>query len=337
MGRKKRFCNKHGMSHFPPTGKKCPGPEFSEISLSGEIKDITEQQGGIDVDVGLLQRSIPLISKKQLAADRLAPAVEATLSERVMAVEEALEENSDRLDQILGLLKKEKEINLPCVKSSEDEIPKKPERASRTKTKTKKRTPSPSLSSSSDESTCSTSPEKERKKKDPAKRYACKKFLEGDDKVKTGDDLLLVGVKTVEKIIEEGGNPLPCVKHLRMLTEKVAKNVYKVDSLCKYDAAVRKRAGLEGVEEFGNIKHDEMFTYFTYDNTVKATGIQTGEGKNGKFKTRAKKYNDIICTRFNSEDGCRLPCSLLHACIFCEARGHAKKDCNVYKKTKDSK
>ena len=88
-------------------------------------------------------------------------------------------------------------------------------------------------------------------------------MLEGDDKVKTGDDLLLVGVKTVEKIIEEGGNPLPCVKHLRMLTEKVAKNVYKVDSLCKYDAAVCKRAGLEGVEEFGNIKHDEMFTYFT--------------------------------------------------------------------------
>ena len=87
--------------------------------------------------------------------------------------------------------------------------------------------------------------------------------MEGDDKVKTGDDLLLVGVKTVEKIIEDEDNPLPCVKHLRMLTEKVAKNVYKVDSLCKYDAAVRKRAGLVGVEEFGNIKHDEMFTYFT--------------------------------------------------------------------------
>ena len=254
-----------------------------------------------------------------------------------MAVEEALKENSERLDQILGLLKKEKEINPTCVKSSEDEIPKKPERASRTKTKTKKRTPSPSLSSSSDESTCSTSPEKEKKKKDPAKRYARKKSLEGDDKVKTGDDLLLVGVKTVEKIIEEGDDPLPCVKHLRMLTEKLAKNVYKVDSLCKYDAAVRKRAELVGVKEFGNIKHDEMFTFYTYDNTVKATSSQTGESKGGKFKTRAKKYDDIICTRFNREDGCRLPCSFLHACIFCEARGHAKKDCNVYKKTKDSK
>ena len=277
MGRKKRYCNKHGLSHFPPTGKKCPGPEFCDISLSGEIKDATGQQ-------------IPSIPKKHLAADHLAPAVDESLSERVMAVEEALEENSERLDQILELLKEGKDINLPCVKSSEDEIPKKPERASCTKAKTKKRDPSPSLSSSSDESTCSTSPEKEKKKKDPAKRYARKKFLEGDDKVKTGDDLLLVGVKTIERIIEEGGNPLPCVKHLRMLTEKVAKNVYKVDSLCKYDAAVRKRAGLEGVEEFGNIKHDEMFTYFTYDNTVKATNIQAGENKNGKFKSRAKKY-----------------------------------------------
>ena len=67
MGRKKRFCKKHGMSHFPPTGKKCPGPEFSEISLSGEVKEYTGQQGGIDVDVGLLQGSIPSIPKKQLA------------------------------------------------------------------------------------------------------------------------------------------------------------------------------------------------------------------------------------------------------------------------------
>ena len=94
------------------------------------------------------------------------------------------------------------------------------------------RAPSPSLWSSSDESTCSTSPEKEKKKKDQAKKYSRKIFLEGDDKVKTGDDLLLVGVKTVNKIIEDGDNPLPWVKHLRMLTEKVAKNVYKVDSLC---------------------------------------------------------------------------------------------------------
>ena len=50
-----------------------------------------------------------------------------------------------------------------------------------------------------------------------------------------------------------------------MLAEKVSKNVYKVDSLCKYDAVVRRRAGLKGVEEFGVIHHDETFTDFTYD------------------------------------------------------------------------
>ena len=162
-------------------------------------------------------------------------------------MEEALEENNDRLDQILGLLKK-KEV--PCINSSSSDDAAKPERSSCTKVKTKKRAPSPSLSSSSDESTCSTSPEREKKKKDPAKKYSRKKILEGDDKVKSGDDLLLVGVKTVERIIEDGEDPLPCVKHLRMLTEKVAKNVYKVDSLCKYDAAVRKRAGLVGIWEY---------------------------------------------------------------------------------------
>ena len=144
------------------------------------------------MDVGLLHGSIPSNPKQQLIADRLAPAERdnVSLRDRVLAVEEGLEENNDRLDQILGLLKK-KEV--PCVKSSSDEDAAKPERASRTKTKTKKRAPSPSLSSSSDESTCSTSPGKEKKKKDPAKKYSRKTFLEGDDKVKTRDDLLLVG------------------------------------------------------------------------------------------------------------------------------------------------
>ena len=181
------------------------------------------------------------------------------------------------------------------------------------------------------------SPEKEKKKKDPAKKYSRKTFLEGEDKLKMGDYLLLVGVKTVEKIIKDGDDPLPCVKHLRMLTEKVTKKVYKVDRLCKYAAPVHKRASLVGVKEFGNIKHDEMFTYFMYDNVVKAAAGQASESKSSKFKSRTKKYSDIICTRFNSEEGCRLPCSFLHACMFCEIRGHAKRDCTVYKKSKDSK
>ena len=76
----------------------------------------------------------------------------------------------------------------------------------------------------------------------------------------------------IKKLKKEGDvdDPLPCVKDLRMLTEKGEKNAYKLDSLCKYDAVVCKHAGKKGVEEFGVIQHDEMFTYFTYDNTVKA-------------------------------------------------------------------
>ena len=46
MGCKKRFCNKHRLSHFPLTGKKCLGLKFCDLSLEGEIKDHTEQQGG---------------------------------------------------------------------------------------------------------------------------------------------------------------------------------------------------------------------------------------------------------------------------------------------------
>ena len=335
MGRKKRFCNKHGLSHFPPTGKKCPGPKFCDLSLEGEVKDHTEQQGGVDVDVGLLHGSPSAPQKKQLAADHLDRAVEKgdTLRERVTYLEEALEANSDRLDEVLTILRKKEACRDSSIEVDDESTKKK--RSSRVKAR-KQRDPSPSPSaSSSDESTCSRSPE--RKKKDPKKRYARKKFLDPEEKIKSGDDLLLVGVKTIEKIIEDGDDPLPCVKHLRMLTEKVAKNVYKLDSLCKYDAVVRKRAGVKGVEEFGVIQHDEMFTYFTYDNTVKASGTQGSESKTGKFKSRNKKWSDIICTRFNSEEGCKLPCNFHHACLFCESRSHAKKDCKVYKKTKEEK
>ena len=148
------------MSHFPPTGKKCPGPNFCELSLSGEIKEITKQEGGIDIN--LLQGSIQSVPKQQLAADHLTPAEreETSLPDRVLAVEEALEENNDRLDKILGLLKKKEE---PCVNLSGAEDAAKPELALCTKVKTKKRSPSPSLSSS-DESTCSTSPQEGKEK-----------------------------------------------------------------------------------------------------------------------------------------------------------------------------
>ena len=72
--------------------------------------------------------------------------------------------------------------------------------------------------------------------------------------------------------------------------------------MCKYDAAIRKRAVVKGVETFGIIHHvhNEMFTYFTYDNTVKAASPQTCEGKSAKFKSSTKMYSDIVCNRFNS-------------------------------------
>ena len=88
---------------------------------------------------------------------------------------------------------------------------------------------------------------------------------------------------------------------------------------------VRKQAGFKGVDDFGIIHHDEMFTYFTYDNTIEAVNARTSEGKSSKFKPRAKKYSHIICTWFNYEERCRLPCSFLHACLLCESRAHVKK------------
>ena len=87
-----------------------------------------------------------------------------------------------------------------------------------------------------------------------------------------------------------------------------------------------------GVKEFGNIKHD-----FTYDNTVKAASGQASESKSSKFKSRTKKYSDIICTPFNREVGCRLPCSFLHACMFCETTQNGIAPCTRSLKTVNRK
>ena len=167
------------------------------------------------------------------------------MRDRVEQLKEALEENSDRLDEILKLLKKKTKYQ--CLSSDEEPEMTKKYVLDRSKTK-KKRAASPSPDYSSD---YSKSPSRKKKRcgqeisKDKFSRRRGQTGLEGE--VKSGDDLLIVGVKTLEKIIEDGEDPLPCVKHLRMLAEKVSKNVYKVDSLCKYDSIVRKRAGLKGI------------------------------------------------------------------------------------------
>ena len=56
MGCVKIYCQKHGLSHFHPTGKKCPGPKHCVLSLEGEVKYFTEQQGkGVDMKASLLE------------------------------------------------------------------------------------------------------------------------------------------------------------------------------------------------------------------------------------------------------------------------------------------
>ena len=71
------------------------------------------------MDIDLLQASIQSTSKQQLAADHLTPAVvEIDLRERVEQLEEALEDNSGRLDEILKLLKGKDKYE--CSSSEDD-------------------------------------------------------------------------------------------------------------------------------------------------------------------------------------------------------------------------
>ena len=135
--------------------------------------------------------------------------IEMDLHEWVGQLEEALEDNSDRLDGILKILKKRTKYE--CSSSDEEPETTKIEVHGRSKTK-QNREASPSPDYSSGESTCSKSPS--RKKKDPAKKYLRKKFLEGEDKVKTGDDLFPVSTPLLLKRLFIAANPCTTAKVL---------------------------------------------------------------------------------------------------------------------------
>ena len=60
--------------------------------------------------------------------------------------------------------------------------------------------------------------------------------------------------------------------------------------------AIRKRAGREGDDKFGEVKQEEVMRHFNYENTFAAESKQPG-------KARSKK-GGRTCNRFNSEDGC---------------------------------
>ena len=174
-------------------------------------------------------------------------------------------------------------------------------------------------SSSSSDSSSSDSLEE----KGDTKRFARKRFFPKDFKVKRSEEIVHACVKTVDKVLNEGGDPSHAMRHLKFVSEKVSKACFNFEAVAGYDQAVRDRVELEGYAPFSIIETEEVFTHFSVENTVK----KVEKSKNGKYKPSNGAKTNGICFRFNSEEGCTGKCYFIHKCTECDSKSHGKKDC----------
>ena len=152
-------------------------------------------------------------------------------------------------------------------------------------------------SSSSSDSSSTASLEREG----DTKRFAPKRFFPKDFKIKRSEEIVHACVKTVDKVLNEGGDPSYAMRHLKFVSEKVSKACFNFEAVAGYDQAVRDRVELEGYSQFSIIETEEVFTHFSVENTVKKVDKSL---KTGKYKSANGAKTSGICFRFNSEEGC---------------------------------
>ena len=172
-----------------------------------------------------------------------------------------------------------------------------------------------SSSSSDDSSTASL------ERRGDTKRFARKRFFPKDNKVKRSEEILHACAKTVDKVLNEGGDPSHAMRHLKFVSEKVSKACFNFEAGAGYDQSVRDRVELEGYPQFSIIETEEVFTHFSVENTVKKFDKSS---KTGKYKPSGTKASGV-CFRFNSEEGCVGKCYFIHKCSECESKSHGIK------------
>ena len=149
-------------------------------------------------------------------------------------------------------------------------------------------------------------------------------------KAKSFEDILLIGVKTIKKVVADKCDPSPVIKHVKFLAEKATKKMFEPVAYIKYDEAVRERANGKGISQFSITETDKAYPYFSLENTVKVTGKGSGNQKGGCGPSRMGSTSkaETHCTRFNNyEIECKGKCSYLHACYVCDSCEHGKCDC----------
>ena len=98
-------------------------------------------------------------------------------------------------------------------------------------------------------------------------------------------------VKTVEKVLNNGGDPSHTMKHLKFVLDKVSKGCFNFEAIAGYDQAVTDRVELEGYSLFSIIETEEVFSHFSVENTVK----KIDKSSKGVKVTRYLCHSELKC------------------------------------------
>lgn len=179
--------------------------------------------------------------------------------------------------------------------------------------------PSPFSSDSEDE--CYREAATSRKSRSHC-RFRHAEFLEEGEAVNSFKTVMLVGLHTIQTLIEEGNGPKPQYKHFEFMAKKASMCRYKYEAFVCYDCRVWERASVHGTDAFVGMSSEDAATFFCAENMWYNSSRLIKKGNDG-YK---KKFNKI-CISFN-ETGCSFTsCNYSHVCLACENQGHGHKDC----------
>ena len=211
MGKKKyNICSKCEFRHAAPTGKAC-------LAGAGKQAEESIQGGQASSQVGLDGLCNSSNHRKAVSSD-----------ERIDKMERDMTAMGGKLDLILTSMKK------PTVQVSDEEEfveewtkdiadawseVKGRGRSKHKPVKPLKPRSRRHKSSSSSESSWTSSLETEG----DTKIFARKRFFPKDFKVKRSEEIVHACVKTVDKVLNEGGDPSHAMRHLKFVSEKVSK------------------------------------------------------------------------------------------------------------------
>ena len=314
MGKKKfNLCTKCNFRHASPTGKGC----LLEQALDKPGEDEKLQGGQVPSREGLDNRCDSPNRRKA-----------GSSHERMEKIEQDMSAMGGKLDLIIANMKmptvdvvEEDEVVGDWTKDIAEAWSEVKDRSRQKHKPAKPLKPRPRRQRSTSSSDSSSSDSLEEK--GDTKRFARKRFFPKDFKVKRSEEIVHACVKTVDKVMSEGGDPSHAMRHLKFISEKVSKACFNFEAVAGYDQAVRDRVELDGYVQFSIIETEEVFTHFSVENTVR----KVEKSKAGKYKPANGAKTNGICFHFNSEEGCAGKCYFIHKCTECDSKLHGKKDC----------